>query len=56
MLEELNDEMKNFGSVASQQLNEATESAYLLQDAFGIDFSETERGINGLMTNIGLTS
>ena len=47
---------QNLGDISDEQLKEVTESAYLLQDAFGIDFSEAVRGINGLMTNMGLTS
>ena len=47
---------QNLGDISADELKEVTENAYLLQDAFGIDFNEAIRGINGLMTNMGLTS
>ena len=38
------------------QLQSVVEKTYALQDAYGMDFEETLRGINGLMTNMGLTA
>lgn len=47
---------QNFGDISSVDLKYIVENAYMLQDAFDMDFSETLRGINGLMTNMGLTA
>lgn len=47
---------QNLGDISDTDLQSITENAYLLQDAFGMDFLESVRGINGLMTNMGLTS
>lgn len=38
------------------QLQSVVEKTYALQDAYGMDFEETLRGINGLMTNMGLSA
>lgn len=47
---------QNLGDISSADLKSVTESAYLLEDAFGMDFSETLRGVNGLINNMGLTA
>lgn len=47
---------QNFKDISDTDLQSITENAYLLEDAFGMDFLESVRGINGLMTNMGLTS
>ena len=38
------------------QLQSIVEKTYALQDAYGMDFEETLRGINGLITNMGLSA
>ena len=38
------------------QLQSVVEKTYTLEDAFGMDFEETLRGINGLMTNMGVSA
>ena len=45
--------MKN---LPDDQLQSVVEKTYALQDAYGMDFEETLRGINGLMTNMGLSA
>ena len=47
---------QNLGDISNVDLQNITEKAYMLEDAFGMDFNETLRGINGLMTNMGLTA
>ena len=47
---------QNLGDISYIDLQNITEGAYMLEDAFGMDFNETLRGINGLMTNMGLTA
>lgn len=47
---------QNFGDISTVDLKYIVENAYMLQDAFDMDFNETLRGINGLMTNMGLTA
>ena len=47
---------QNLGDISNTDLQNITERAYMLEDAFGMDFNETLRGINGLMTNMGLTA
>lgn len=39
-----------------EQLQSVVEKTYALQDAYGMDFEETLRGINGLITNMGLSA
>lgn len=59
-IEDIADKMamvrQNFGDISTTDLQYIVENAYMLQDAFDMDFSETLRGINGLMTNMGLTA
>lgn len=38
------------------QLQSVVEKTYALQDAYGMDFEETLRGINGLITNMGVSA
>jgi phage-related minor tail protein len=47
---------QNLGDISNVDLQNITEQAYMLEDAFGMDFNETLRGVNGLMTNMGLTA
>lgn len=47
---------QNLGDISNVDLQTITERAYMLEDAFGMDFNETLRGVNGLMTNMGLTA
>lgn len=47
---------QNLGDISNTDLQNITERAYMLEDAFGMDFNETLRGVNGLMTNMGLTA
>lgn len=47
---------QNLGDISNTDLQSITERAYMLEDAFGMDFNETLRGVNGLMTNMGLTA
>lgn len=37
-------------------LQTITENAYLLEEAFGMDFNETVRGVTGLIKNMGLSA
>ena len=46
---------QNLGDISYIDLKNITEQAYILEDVFGMDFSETLRGVNGLITNMGLT-
>lgn len=43
-------------NLPDDQLQSVVEKTYALQDAYGMDFEETLRGINGLMTNMGLSA
>ena len=45
---------QNLGDISNTDLQTITENAYFLEDAFGMDFQESIRGINGLMTNMGV--
>lgn len=47
---------QNLGDISNTDLQSITERAYMLEDAFGMDFNETLRGVNGLMANMGLTA
>ena len=47
---------QNLGDISAIDLRSITENAYLLEDAFGMDFNETLRGINALMINMGLSA
>ena len=47
---------QNLGDISNVDLQNITERAYMLEDAFGMDFNETLRGVNGLMANMGLTA
>ena len=47
---------QNLGDISDTYLKYITENAYMLQDTFDMDFSETLRGVSGLMTNMGLTA
>lgn len=47
---------QNLGDISNVDLQTITERAYMLEDAFGMDFNETLRGVNGLMENMGLTA
>lgn len=40
----------------SSQLQSATEDAMMLEDVFGMDMSESVRGVNALMSQFGITS
>nr|DAW66682.1 MAG TPA: Minor tail protein [Caudoviricetes sp.] len=46
---------QNLGDISYIDLKNITEQAYVLEDIFGMDFSETLRGVNGLVTNMGLS-
>lgn len=48
--------VQNIDESNPQKIKEITENAIGLSDAFGSDFEENLRGINGLMTNMGLTA
>ena len=47
---------QNLGDISDTDLKYITENVYMLQDVFDVDFNETLRGINGLITNMGLTA
>ena len=47
---------QNLGDISNVDLQTITERAYMLEDAFGMDFNETLRGVHGLMVNMGLTA
>lgn len=47
---------QNLGDISNTDLQNITEQAYLLENVFGMDFSETLRGVNSLMVNMGLTA
>ncbi len=47
---------QKLGDISNTDLQSITENAYLLEDAFGMDFLESVHGINVLMNNMGLTS
>ena len=47
---------QNLGDISNTDLQNITERAYMLEDAFGMDFNETLRGVNGLISNMGLTA
>lgn len=48
--------LQNLGDISNTDLQNITEQAYLLENIFGMDFSETLRGVNALMVNMGLTA
>lgn len=48
--------LQNLGDISNTDLQNITEQAYLLENVFGMDFSETLRGVNALMVNMGLTA
>lgn len=47
---------QNIDESDPQKLKEITQNAIGLSDAFGSDFEENLRGVNGLMINMGLTA
>ncbi len=47
---------QNLGDISNVDLQNITEQAYLLENVFGMDFSETLRGVKALMVNMGLTA
>lgn len=47
---------QNLGDISNADLQNITEQVYLLENVFGMDFSETLRGVNSLMVNMGLTA
>lgn len=48
--------LQNLGDISNVDLQNITEQAYLLENVFGMDFSETLRGVKALMVNMGLTA
>lgn len=48
--------LQNLGDISNIDLQKTTEQAYLLENVFGMDFSETLRAVNALMVNMGLTA
>ena len=46
---------QQLGDINDADLQTITENAYLLEDAFGMDFNETIRGVTGLIKNMGLS-
>lgn len=44
------------GELDASKLQEMTEKAITLEDTFGMDMTETLRGVNSLMTHFGMTS
>lgn len=47
---------QNINESDPEKIKEITQNAIGLSDAFGSDFEENLRGVNGLMTNMGLTA
>ena len=47
---------QQLGDINDADLQNITEKAYFLEDAFGMDFNETIRGVTGLINNMGLTA
>ncbi|CCY79429.1 phage tail tape measure protein TP901 family [Mycoplasma sp. CAG:877] len=47
---------QNLGDISNVDLQNITEQAYLLENVFGMDFSETLRGVKALMVNMDLTA
>ena len=47
---------QQLGDINDADLQNITEKAYFLEDAFGMDFNETIRGVTGLIKNMGLTA
>ena len=47
---------QQLGDINDADLQNITEIAYFLEDAFGMDFNETIRGVTGLIKNMGLTA
>ena len=47
---------QQLGDINDADLQSITEKAYFLEDAFGMDFNETIRGVTGLINNMGLTA
>ena len=47
---------QQLGDINDADLQTITENAYLLEDAFGMDFNETIRGVTGLIKNMGLSA
>lgn len=48
--------VQNIDESDPEKIKEITQNAIGLSDAFGSDFEENLRGVNGLMTNMGLTA
>ena len=44
------------GDLPDEELQSVVEKAYLLQDAYDLDFQESIRGVNAMMDQFGLTS
>lgn len=47
---------QQMGDLSDEELKNITEKAYLLEDTFGIGFSESIRGVNSLVKQFGITS
>lgn len=47
---------QQMGDLSDEELKRVTEQAYLLQDTFEIDFSESIRGVNALVKQFGISS
>lgn len=47
---------QQMGDLSDEELKRVTEQAYLLQDTFEIDFSESLRGVNALTKQFGISS
>ena len=47
---------QQMGDLSDEELKRVTEQAYLLQDTFETDFSESLRGVNALTKQFGITS
>lgn len=49
-------QMNRLGEMTESELQRATESAFALRDAFGVDVAESTNAANALIENFGLTS
>ena len=47
---------QQMGDLSDEELKRVTEQAYLLQDTFEIEFSESIRGVNALVKQFGISS
>lgn len=47
---------QQLGDISDTDFQNIVENAYLLEDAFGIDFNEAIRGVSGLIKNMGLSA